>query len=224
VKPFLQRFAKEKRIRNWFSRVDPRDYCITGHAAFLYSICISSDKEQSILNACICSLNDLGLGYFFYADEMRRHECSVLIIQVLVENWESLIDIAIECLEFLQIENTCVNQMLFWAYIIEFLFSRCINVDENKEIHFNHDSNPIIESKRILYKRGAFLKELLAICPDFFNRSDYTEKFSLFYPTLMQVVRKRTLAISEEDYVDIIEENNTYIKKIYWDENNYRIE
>lgn len=224
VKPFLLRFAKEKRIHKWFSRVTPRDYCVTGHAAFLNSIFINRDKAQSILNTCICSLNDLGLGYFFYSDEMRRHECSVLIIQVLVENWEFLTDMSIECLEYLKIENTYVNQMLFWAYIIEFLFSRCISVDENKEIRFKHDSNPTIESKRILYKRGLFLKELLAICPDFFNRNDYTEKFSLFYPTLMQIVRKRAFAISREDFVDIIDEENSYIKKIYWDENNYEIE
>lgn len=224
VKPFLLRFAKEKRIHKWFCRVDYRDYCVTGHAAFLSTMFINRDKEQSILNTCICSLNDLGLGYFFYADEMRHHECSVLIIQTLVENWKYLTDIVIECLTILHIENTSINRIEFLAYIIEFLFSQSISVDENKEIRFKHDNNPVIESKRVLFKRGIFIQELLAISPDFFNRNDYKEKFSLFYPALMQIIRKHALDISKEDFMDIIDENNTYIRKIYWDENNYTIE
>ena len=224
VKPYLLRFAKEKRIQKWFSRVDHRDYCVTGHAAFLSTMFINRDKEQSILNTCICSLNDLGLGYFFYSDEMRHHECSVLIIQTLVENWKYLTDIVIECLTIFQIENSSINRIEFLAYIIEFLFSQSISVDENKEIRFKHDNNPVIESKRILYKRGLFIQELLAVSPDFFNRNDYKEKFSLFYPAFMQIIRKHALDISKEDFMDIIDENNTYIRKIYWDENNYTIE
>ena len=154
----------------------------------------------------------------------EEYICKIASIEEMEQNWKYLIDIVTECLDFINVNNTKTSQMEFLAYIIEFLFSKSISINDNNEIHFKAYHSPIKDSNRILYKRVLFIKELLAVCPDFFNRDDYTEKFTLFYPSFMQIVRNRAFDISKEDFMDIIDDNNNYIRQIYWDENNYTIE
>ena len=225
VKPYLLKFSKEKNKKGWFKRLDYRDYSTTGHSALISSMFINRENVQKILGTSICALNDLGLGYYYYSDELRHHECTALIIQTLVENESYITSIIEECLRILGINNEMKNIKEYVAYIIEFLYPRIININEDtNEVKFRFSDYPNINAQRIIYKRNKFVEELLTECPDFYDRDDYKEKFVLFYTTLMTVVRKHVLVISRDDYNDIIGENNTYIRKIYFDENNYTIE
>jgi hypothetical protein len=128
------KFSKEKNKKGWFKRLDYRDYSTTGHSALISSMFINRENVQKILGTSICALNDLGLGYYYYSDELRHHECTALIIQTLVENESYITSIIEECLRILGINNEMKNIKEYVAYIIEFLYPRIININEDNSL------------------------------------------------------------------------------------------
>lgn len=228
LKPYLHNYTKEINRVGWFNRTEHRNYYLAGRASHIHTLHLNRQLIEDIKKGCICSLNDLGLAYVYYSDYQMNteqdiklcSESSILIMSILIEFQDVLTDIIDECLVSLKKEKTDMERNLFVAYICEFLFSRSVGVDNQKQDFIPHfeeraDLNPI----HFYRQRYFFINKILELDPDYFDRKDFNQQFEVNYTTLMKIIRKRIVEISKFDYDDLFATPMRYLNKLYLGEN-----
>lgn len=232
LKPYLQSFSKEIKRIGWFNRVEHRNYYLAGRASHIHTLHLNRKLIEQVKKGCICSLNDLGLAYVYYSDyqmsteqDMKiRSESSILIMSILIEFQDVLTDIIDECLASLGKEKTDMERNIFIAYICEFLFSRAVDVDNQKQDFIPHfEERADLIPVHFYRQRYVFINKILKFDPVFFDHDDFKQKFEVNYTTLMKIIREHTIEISKFDYDDLLVTPMRFLNKLYFDSNNYVI-
>ena len=223
IKPHLIEFSKEIRKVGWFTKTENRNYLVSGTAAMIHVRYLNKENHQKIQNGIICCLNELGLSYYKYENQKVRAEASILMVRLIIEYFPLLDDIITSCLEDLNENITDTDKKVFVAYITEFLFNRSVKNDEVNQCYI-----PIFEDRQDLMTnhifaiRYHFINDVISVYPSFFSTENFPNVFEKNYSLFMSKIHKKCVELSLFDYDDIHIEKN-FVKKLYFNENQYSI-
>lgn len=223
MKPHLISFSKEIRKIGWFKREIHRNYLVSGRAAYIHTKYINHLKTEALYHSCICALNDLSMAYYEYENNIVHAEAALLIVVMLIEYFSILKSLILDCLRDLNIEENENNAEVFIAYITEYLFRKCVEVDqENKKFIPLFEDRKDLEKNYAFSIRYKFIDNVFLNNPDFFEDEEFEETFVRNYTLLMTKISRVCLQMCDADYNDFLE-LPSFVKKYYINENNYFI-